>query len=108
MIRKQSNKEGKSSETMRKRKRHQWRERTSQQPVRGEDIPGTYRQSTQVRTPAPSQAKVLELLWILELFSSHTHEPCPVIVLTLPEATWLPFPVSLSSLKVTRGNHWVF
>ena len=63
MIRKQSNEEGKSSETMRKRKRHQWGERTSQWPVRGEDIPGTYRQSTQLRTPAPSQAKALELLW---------------------------------------------
>ena len=48
--------------------------------VRGEDsrrvdVPGTYRQSTQVRTPTLSQAKTLELLWVLELSHSHLHEP---------------------------------
>lgn len=67
-------------ETMRKRKRHQWRERTRQQVVRGEDsrcvdIPGTYGQSTQVRIPTLSQVKILELLWVLELSHSYLHEP---------------------------------
>lgn len=65
---------------MRKRKRHQWRERTRQQVVRGEDsrcvdIPGTYGQSTQVRIPTLSQVKILELLWVLELSHSYLHEP---------------------------------
>lgn len=51
---------------MRKRERHQWRERTRQQVLRGEDsrcvdVPGIYRQSTHIRTPTLSQAKAPEL-----------------------------------------------
>lgn len=76
----------------------------SQRAVRGEDIPGMHRESTQMRTPTPSQAKDPELLWILGLSSSHNHDPSSAIVLTLPEVMWLPFTISLSSPEVTEGN----
>lgn len=76
----------------------------SQRAVRGEDIPGMHRESTQMRTPTPSQAKDPELLWIPGLSSSHNHDPSSAIVLTLPEVMWLPFTISLSSPEVTEGN----
>lgn len=98
---------------MRKRKRHGQRERTSQWVERGEDIgcvdvSGIYRQGTQVKTSTLSQAKTLELLWVLELSHPHLCEPGSVIILTLPEALWSPIPVSSSTLGVSGGNCWVF